>query len=80
MTKQAENNPQGTANIANDRVLYAAFKDILFKLQREIKFERENNPRDYNKISWSNQQGILISVKEAETIVNMYNRMNKCRT
>jgi len=79
MTKLAENNPQGTANIADDRVLYAAFNDVLFKLQGEIKFERENNPIDCDKISWGNQQGILISVEEAEIIVAMYNRMNECR-
>jgi len=76
MTKLAENNPQGTANIADDRVLYAAFNDILYKLQGEIKFERKNNPRDCDKISWGNQQGILISVEEAEIIVKMYDKMN----
>ena len=78
MTKLAENNPQGTANIADDRVLYAAFNDLLSKLKGEIKFERMHNPTTCETISWGSQIGILISVEEAETIVKMYDKMNVC--
>jgi len=51
------------------------FNEFIEGLKNEIEYERKFNPNDCDKISWSNQDGILISVNEAELLVNMYDKL-----
>lgn len=57
-----------------------AFHEIIERLRRDVEFEKTNNPEDYvyARTSWSNQQSILIAVKKAELIIEMYDKYRMC--
>ena len=62
MTKQAENNPQGTANIADDRVLATVMADRFIKWKSKLHSEMRggklmfNVPRYYK---WIEEKDLL---------------------
>ena len=43
--------------------------DLIERLKANIDFERENNPNECDTLSWGSQEGIIITVVEAEMIV-----------
>ena len=69
------NNLEQNGNFAKP-MLGDPFHGIIEKLKGEVEFEKINNPEDCNTACWGSQAGILISVKEAELIVKMYDEMN----